>query len=616
MKQYPYAALAVTLLSPSLSLAAEPTALDPVVVTATRTATPVSAVNAAVTVIDREQLRLLQAGDLGDALALVAGIDVIRSGGPGQSPLTVFIRGAESNQTLVLVDGVRLNDGINSLAAVEDIPLESIERIEIVKGPRSAQWGADAIGGVVNIITRGQSASGLHGELAARAGRYQTRDYSGRLGYRDAQGGLSLSLQQQDSDGYPPFAGSSLKAGHENLALSLNGDAQIGVNRLVVSHLQAEGNTEYLGSAFATSTSQYDFNRRASRLAWTRPVLGAWTSSLALQLGGDVRDEQQVGFGSRPDYYHTERRALDWQNDLDLGAHRLTAGLNYQDEDTEASVSDAGFKESTLSKALFVQDALRLGAFSALGALRYTDHDSFGGYTTGALDLAYDLLPSLTVGIGYGTAFRAPNASERFLSFPAFSFFANPDLDPEKSRNLEASIKARLGRSQTLALHAFENKIQDLIGTATDASFNTTYVNVDKAKISGVELDYQLALAAWSLGLNGSLQNPKNEMTGERLLRRASKSLTANLSRRIGEHRLGLNVQAVGDRDDIDFGSFPSQPVKNGGYTLVNLSGELKLSPAWSLSAKVENLLDRDYVTVFGYQQSGLATYGTLRWTW
>lgn len=616
MKKYPHAALAVSLLAPQLALAAEPTPLDPVLVTATRTATLASTVNAAVSVIDREQLDLLQAADIGEVLNLIAGIDVIRSGGPGQSPLTVFIRGAESNQTLVLIDGVRLNDGINSLAAIEDIPLESIERIEVVKGPRSSQWGADAVGGVINIITRGQATQGFHGQLAAGAGRYQSRDYSARLGYRQADAGLALTLQQQDSDGYPPFAGSQVAAGHENLAVSFNGDARVGENRFSLSHLQADGNTDYLGSAFDTQTKQYDYSRRSSRLAWERALSAGWVSTLALQLGGDDRQERQVGFGTVPDYYQTERRALDWQNDVALGAHRLTVGLNYQDEDTKASVSDAQFDASTLSKALFVQDALRYGAFSALGALRYTDHDSFGGHTTGAIDLGYDLTRDLTVGIGYGTAFRAPNASERFLSFPAFSFFANPDLDPEESRNLEASLKARLGQAQTLALHVFENKIKDLIATATDASFNTTYVNIDRARIRGVELDYQLALAAWSLGLSGSLQNPKDETTGERLLRRASKSLTANLSRRIGEHRVGLNVQAVGDRDDIDFGSFPSQPVKNGGYTLVNLTGELKLPQGWSLSAKVENLLDRDYVTVFGYQQSGLATYGTLRWSW
>ena len=131
-----------------------------------------------------------------------------------------------------------------------------------------------------------------------------------------------------------------------------------------------------------------------------------------------------------------------------------------------------------------------------------------------------------------------------------------------------------------------------------------------------MEADYRLALNGWTLGLNGSLQKPKNEETGERLLRRARKSATADLVRSFGAHRLGVQVQAVGDRRDVDFSSVPSQPVKNGGYALVHLTGELALPHHFRLSAKVENLLDKEYTTVFGYRQSGIATYGTLRWSW
>lgn len=620
MKKHPCAALAAMLSIPSFAAAAEPVpaALDPVVVTATRTATPVSDLNAAVTVIDRAQIELLQATDLGEALATVAGIDVIRSGGPGQSPLAIGIRGASAKHTLLLIDGVRYRDGINSLTAIEALPLESIERIEIVKGPRSAQWGSDAIGGVINVITRGAAQSGLHGELMARAGRYDSRDTGGRIGYRNAEGGVSLTLERQDTDGYAPRTDSPLTAGHENLATTLTGDARIGANRFDLSLLHADGRTEYVNSAFDTAPKDYDFERRTSRLAWSRPLAAGWTSALALQLAGDQRAERQIGFGSTPDFYRSARRELDWQSDLAIGSHRLTGGIHYGVEDTRASVSDARFDRGTTTQSLFVQDALRHGAFSALGALRYLDHEDFGGTTTGAIDVGYDLLPTLTVGVGYGTAFRAPDAAERFLEFPAFGSFANPDLDPEQSRNLEASIKARLGEHQTVALHAFENRIRDLIAYQTDANFNSRPENIDKAKIRGVELDYRLALRDWSLGLNGSLQKPEDETTGERLLRRSSRSLTASLARRIGAHRVGVDVQAVGNRDDVTFdpNTFARIPVKNGGYALVNLGGELRLTPALSLSAKIDNLLDKDYTTVFGYRQSGIAGTGTLRWRW
>ncbi len=605
---------AVTFTAPAVA-DEQATPLDPVVVTATRSPTPVSALNAAVTVISREQLSLLQGSDVGEALSQIAGIDVVRVGGPGQSPLTVFIRGSESNHTLVLVDGVRLNDGVNGLAALEDIPLESIERIEVVKGPRSNQWGSDAIGGVIHIITRQATQTGFSGDLAARYGRYNSSDLSGTLGYRAVQGGISATLERQESDGYPPFTGATVDAGHQNLAGTLSADLKLGNGKLTARTLYADGSTEYLGFAQATEASRYDFTRRTSALGWTGAVLANWQTTLSLQLAGDEREEEQPGFGSVPDFYKTDRRGVDWQNVLTLGAHQLTLGANYTDEDTEASVSDARFDESTQSRAVFAQDALRFGRHSLLVSGRYTDHDSFGGYTTGAIDYGFAVTPDLTAGIGYGTAFRAPNASERFLSFPAFGFFANPDLDPEKSRNLEASLKARLDASQTLAFSLYQNRIKDLITTATDPdTFDTTYVNVDRAKITGVEVDYHLAQGPWSLGVNANAQKAEDETSGERLLRRASKSLSAQLGRKIGPHRVGLLLQAVGDRPDRDFSTFPSTEVKNGGYGLLTLLGEAQLLPRLTLGARIENLLDHEYATVAGYRQSGIAGYGTLRY--
>jgi vitamin B12 transporter len=590
-------------------------ALDPVVVTATRTPVAASSVNAAVTVIGRDQLELLQGGDVADALTQVAGIDVIRNGGPGQSPTAIFIRGAESKHTLVLVDGVRVNDGVNGIAALEDIPLEAIEHIEVVKGPRSSQWGSDAIGGVINIITR-QAAPGLGGELAAGYGRYNSSDFSGRASYRNVDGGLALGLERQDTDGYPPFRTATVDASHENLTGSVDGDYRLAGGELFVKHLQAVGQTEYLDSPGATQANSYDFTRRASSLGWRGDLAQNWNTTLVLQLVGDKRTENQVGaYASTANFAKTDRLGVDWQNDVKLGAHALTLGANYTHEDTKASSSDATFNQGTTSKAVFAQDAFAYGRHSLLASARYTDHDSFGGYTTGALDYGFALTPAVTTGIGYGTAFRAPDASERFLSFPAFGFYANPNLKPETSRNLEASVKARLAPMQNLRVSVFQNDIRQLISTETDpVTFDTTYVNVNRARITGLEAEYQAVFGGWSGGINGNLQRARNADTGEHLLRRADKSLSAQLMRHIGPHRIGLDLQAVGGRPDLDFSSYPSVHVNNGGYGLLTLLGEAQLRPKLTLGARVENLLNHDYQTVYGYRQSGIAGYGTLRY--
>lgn len=606
------AALAAASFTLPASAQQDSTALDPVVVTATRSETPVSALNAAVTVITREQLTLLQGSDVGDALSQVAGVDVIRSGGPGQSPLSVFIRGSESNHTLVLVDGVRMNDGINGLASLEDIPLEAIERIEVVKGPRSNQWGSDAIGGVIHIITRQAAQTGFSGDVAARYGRYNSTDFSGTLGYRAADGGIGLTLERQDTDGYPSFKGATLDAGHENLAGSLSADYRLGSGKLSARHFQADGTTEYLGSAQATETNRYDFLRSTSALGWSGKLLPNWQTTLALQLAKDEREEQEPGFGAEPDFTKTDRKGVDWQNVFALGAHQLTVGASYLDEDTDANTFGSTFSESIKSKAVFAQDSVAHGRHSLLVSGRYTDHDSFGGYTTGAIDYGFAVTPEVTAGIGYGTAFRAPTASERFLSFPPF-FTANPDLDPEKSRNLEASLKARIDATQTVAFHVYQNRIKDLIASTPDFS---TLENIDKAKITGVEVDYQLVQGPWNLGLNANAQKAVDESSDQRLLRRASKSLSAQAGRKFGPHRLALQLQAVGDRPDLDPVTFSTTNVKTGGYGLLTLLGEAQLMPRLTLGARVENLLDHDYQTVLGYRQSGIAGYGTLRYRW
>jgi len=592
-------------------------ALDPIIVTATRTPTLVSTVNAAVTVVSREQLALLQGSDVAEALMQVAGIDVIRTGGPGQ-PVSVFVRGSESNHTLVLVDGVRLNDSNSGIAALQDIPLESIERIEIVKGPRSNQWGSDAIGGVIHIITRTATQQGFSGDVMARYGRYNSTDLSGTLGYRAAQGGISATLERQETDGYPPFRGATVDATYENMTGTLAADWKLGVGKLTAKTIYADGMGERLGFAAATAVEAYDFVRRSSALGWTGAITDQWQTTLSLQWMGDDSEDQQPLFGTMPDFYKTDRKGLDWQNVVTLGAHQLTLGAHFADEDTKASVSDSLVNESTITKAVFAQDAVRYGRHSVLASGRYTDHDSFGGYTTGAIDYGFAITPDVTAGIGYGTAFRAPTASEQFLSFPAGffpAFFANPDLDPEKSRNLEASLKARINEAQTVAFSVYQNRIKDLINAEYDpVTGEGTSVNVDRAKITGIEADYQLLQGPWNFGVNGNLQKAKDEATNQRLLRRASKSLSAQMGRRFGPHRLGLQLQAVGDRPDIDFASFPSQPVSLGGYGLLTLLGEAQLLPRLTLGARVENLLDHDYQTVSGYRQSGIAGYGTLRY--
>ena len=248
MRRFALAALAapavLAAFATPLATAAEPDArlLDPVVVTATRNPTPVSEVLAATIVITREEIEQAQVNDLAQLLALRAGLDIGRTGGPGQ-PASVFIRGGNSDQTLVLVDGVRVNPATFGGAALSLISPEMIERIEIVKGPRSTLYGSDALAGVINIITRGPDGTRFSGEL--RGGSYGTRDVSASTAFGDEHARLAITAEHVQADGFPSFKGATQDRGYELGTVALRGEAKAGPVKLKAQVWRAEGSNDY-----------------------------------------------------------------------------------------------------------------------------------------------------------------------------------------------------------------------------------------------------------------------------------------------------------------------------------------------------------------------------------
>ena len=232
-----------------------------VVVTATRTPTPIEEVLASVVVIDRDEIERSLAGDAGDLLRFHAGLDIARTGGPGQTT-SLFIRGAESNHTLVMVDGVRINPGTIGQPGLQNLAPELIERIEVVKGPRSALYGTDAIGGVVNVITRRGSLDGWSAQLGY--GDYDTREASVIGGVAGDAGSLDLGLSWIDSAGFPTRSDDTVDRGFDNLSLTMGGNTSVGAVDLTARLWHAEGNTEY--SDFFLTPVDQDFDNSAASL--------------------------------------------------------------------------------------------------------------------------------------------------------------------------------------------------------------------------------------------------------------------------------------------------------------------------------------------------------------
>ncbi|GAC1620206.1 MAG: TonB-dependent vitamin B12 receptor [Nevskia sp.] len=599
----------------SASSATGATALDAVIVTATRTPQRQSESTAATIVIDRAQIEAAQAGDIAELLRFNAGFDLGRSGGPGQQT-SVFVRGGESNHTLVLIDGVRVNPATSGGAALQNLSPDMIERIEIVKGPRSTLYGSDALSAVINIITR--NPEGRQIEASIRGGSYGTVDGSARYAEKIGAYGFSVQTEQQRSDGFPTCAGATRNSAFRNNSVNLKGSADLGVVRLEARAWNAQGKTEYLDfcdPTFGFNPTAQAFRNQTLAFAATTRLLANWDSTLTLSRGEDRIEQYDLDASFTPpahDLIRTVRPAIDWQNAIAIGRN---FGVLFGANAAQERVDSLSFG-STIAQRIDLYNAFLQGKYDdghnhAVLAGSLLHHEAFGSRFTWNAEYGYDLYQraryKTTVIAATGTGFRAPDATDRY------GFGGNPNLKPEQARNYEVGLRQIWGEHQTWDLRAFRSSLSNLISVvfdptlpANDPQFGFRAVNIDRARTEGVELTYRYEDALWSGRLAGIIQNPKDRSDDSQLLRRARRTVTAQLTRRLGRFYVAADVLGTSDRND--FGG------KDSGYTLLNLGAGWQITQAWSLSTRVENLLDRDYQTAHGYRQAGLSAYGTLRY--
>jgi len=567
-----------------------------VVVTATRAPTPIEEVLASVVVIERDEIERSLAGDAGDLLRFHAGLDIARTGGPGQTT-SLFIRGAESNHTLVMVDGVRINPGTIGQPGLQNLAPELIERIEVVKGPRSALYGTDAIGGVVNVITRRGSLDGWSAQLGY--GDYDTREASVIGGVAGDAGSLDLGLSWIDSAGFPTRSDNTIDRGFDNLSFNLGGSTVLGVAEMTARIWHAEGNTEY--SDFFLAPVDQDFDNSAASLSGAVATgdQGRLTVTAAY-MKDEIRQSQS------PDFLETDRLTLDAQQDWRVNdQHRLSAGVQYTGEDAKSLSFGLPFDETTEFWNLFVQDQIDYGAHRGVLAVGYTDHETAGSEFTWNAEYAYVLAGGTELVLSGGTGFRAPDATDRF------GFFGNPALEPERSESLAAELRHRIGERHAFRLGVYENEIEDLIEfVPLPAAPFGAIRNVDEARIQGVEAGYSLSGERWTLDAELALADPENRSTGEQLFRRPEESFTLALQRRFERFDLGINLLAAGERTDIGF----PDTVELDSYVLVDLTAGWSITEHLSLRARVENLLDEDYELADGFNTPERGVYVALRY--
>ncbi len=570
-------------------------AIEPVIVTATRTENPAAEVLASVELIRGEDLLRQPASDLGDALRMIPGVEVARLGGPGQQT-SLFLRGSESNHVLVLVDGLRINPGTIGSAAIQNIAPELVERVEIVKGPRSTLYGSDALGGVINVITRRGAANG--GSVQAGFGRYGTRSANLTAGIGGEPGDASLGVSWLDSDGFPTRSGDATDRGYENRSFTAAARAHVGAVELGARAWHAAGTSEY--SDFFVTPVDQDFENSAIAVSAEFAPSESW--QLRLTAGHAIDELEQ---NQSPDFLETQRATLDWQNDIAFSRHRLTAGLLWQDEDADAESFGLPYGADTSTSQFYVQDQVAFGAHRLLAGAAYTDHESFGGHATWNAEYGHAIGERTLLTVAAGTAFRAPDATD------LFGFGGNPDLNPEESQSVELGYRQRIGERQTFSLTAFRNEIDELIQfVVTDFNtFEGENRNVETARIEGVEAAWRYDGESWALRAGATLQDPRDTVTNARLLRRARDHFTLAALRRVRKHEIALDLLYAGERRDF---GFPAQ-TRLSAYWLANLSARLAIGPRWTLLARMENLFDEDYELASGFNTMGQSLFVALR---
>lgn len=580
--------------------------IDPIIVTATRTAQTADETLSSVTVITREEIERQQAQSIQDLLRGIPGVDIANNGGHGKAT-SIALRGTESDHVLVLIDGVKVGSATLGTAAFQDIPVAQIERIEIVRGPRSSLYGSEAVGGVIQIFTR-KGGGKLKPFLTFGAASDATYDAALGVAGGGERGGFSASLRGFDTEGFNACDGNPFpegagcftlepdEDGYRNVSGSLRADYRFGNLAMDVHALRADGRNEFDGGFVNESETVQQVLGATARFS----LLESWQATLIAGQSRDKSDNfKDSTFQSR---FDTQRNTLSLQNDLSLAAGQLlTVGADRQEDRVDSTTAyTVSARDST---GLFTQYQGSFGAHDVQLSLRRDDNQQFGNRYTGAAAWGYALGDDLRVTASYGTAFKAPTFNE--LYFPGFG---NSDLRPEESESMELGLRGNTGWGHG-ALNVYATRIDDLI--AFDANFAPA--NIDQARIRGIEAILGTRLRHWDVNTSLTLLDPKNRSGGSDdgnvLPRRAKRSLRLNADRDLGRYRAGATLIAANERyDDL------ANTRRLGGYVTLDVRAEYALAKAWRLQARVENLFDKTYETAALFNQPQRSLYLTARY--
>lgn len=569
--------------------------LNPVVVTATRTERKLDDSLSSVTVVDRATIERQQPRQFAELLRGRPGVDVV-SNGPYGKATSVFLRGTSNNQSMLVVDGIRMGSATTGGPSWQFLPPQLIERVEIVRGPRGSVYGPDAIGGVVQVFTpQGQGEASPWVEVGG--GSFSTREYGGGVSGEAGNTSYNIGAHHFQTDGIALREGGE-RRGYDNTSVVGRLSHEFGdAGELGVTSLHSEGTTQFIGG-------ETDFVHEAIGATYDLGITRSWDSRFVVGRSLDEGlNRTEDGSESR---FDTERQLLNWQNSIYAGDHEFVVGVDYLDDKVTSSTEYE--EDSRNNTGTYVQALLDFAPASVELGLRNDDNESFGTVSTGSFAAGYQFSEAHRARLSWGEAFRAPSFNE--LYFPNFG---NPDLDPEESTTTELGFSG-LYDTWFWDASVYETEVENLIEFVF-AGGQFAPQNVNEARIRGLELGTGLDLDAWTIYGSVSYTDPKDLETGKRLRRRTKQSARLEVDRELGDWSLGATVIAQSHR----FNDAEGQE-RLPGFGLLNLRAGWDFADRWNARLTVDNALDRDYVTArdsfngFDYQQPGRSVHLTLRY--
>jgi vitamin B12 transporter len=588
--------------------------MEETVVIGTRTPQTIDKELAPVTLITKEQIQKLQIHDMAQLLRQVPGWSIKTSGSYG-SQLGVFLRGTNSSQTLVLRNGERMNSATSGGADLSYIDPDQIERIEVVRGARTSLYGADAIGGVINIITQDDTAPN-HAMIKAGYGTYNTQRYAAAARYNlTGSTKMQVNYMKHQTDGFSSQAKTNQfdkdDDAFDNTGLQASLTQELGSSgKWTLGYFHDQGKNDYdMGNI-----NPHDaYNKRFIDNLFTNyqyELTEQWVTTLNL---AQVKDEKRDLYRDQADYlnvFKTNRTSALWQNDVNWNMNQTsTLGFEYRKENIDGSIPPIGNEyvdqngnpvDSRNNHALFFQHLINYDFFELQATVRNDSNNAYGDRTTGNVSFGIPL-DAGTLVLSYGTAFRAPTFND--LYYKSDKFIPNPNLSPETSRQFEISFK---GFQEYLhyEVSAYLNKMEDMIASP---KVGDQYIamNINTAEIQGFDFIVGYQWDSLWLNVSYSYVDAEDRTTHEQLTFRPKNILTLDLIQSFEKISFGMTLLAQSRSLDYNRNTMP-------GFATVDVFSAYKIARGLTAKLKFANLFDQDYVVNSGYNTAGITGFFSL----